>query len=202
MRLTIASLLLAVSSLPVDAAAVPAVETTLIEGKKAPHHFAAMDITDGIPQGPPLDATAALQPRRKMDYCVRDPARSGVCVAVAAVLGSVGSTIASSIKGSSNNHDCTLHTGSIDNVTWQAYATGENCDTKASVGTIAGAIDEYLRDQNGAVCGVHCLKLSLGGKWTGYVTLAANGEALNTYYCGSSGSFGQCGSGGEADAHN
>lgn len=92
------------------------------------------------------------------------------------------------------------HVGSIDGVTWKVWADGNNCDTTAQLNTISGAVQNYLRDSNKEVCGVHCVKLTHGGTWNGYITLAAPGEDLDDFYCGKFQPFGNCGSGGEDDA--
>ncbi|SMQ52383.1 unnamed protein product [Zymoseptoria tritici ST99CH_3D7] len=69
------------------AIAMPSSEFTM--GMKSPDHFASMDITDGIPTGPPVDLTnedpaLPLQAHKNVNYCIRDPARSGVCVSPSA----------------------------------------------------------------------------------------------------------------------
>ncbi|KAJ8118252.1 hypothetical protein ONZ43_g4032 [Nemania bipapillata] len=157
-----------------------------LEGKRAPHVTASLDLGD-------------LDKRRVVDYCIEDPARSGVCVALSGVVSAVAFGIASLVKADSDAQDCSTHTGTADNVTWSVYAEGQHCDTTAQLGTIAGAITNYLRAQGSNVCGVHCIRLTHGGTWEGYVTLAANGESISNYYCGSAFQFGSCGSGGESD---
>ena len=121
------------------------------------------------------------------------------CAGVAALVYQVATGIAGSLKGNSDAKDCTAHHGAADGVTWRVYATGANCDTTAQLSTIQGAVTDYLEQQNRQVCGVHCLKLSHGGTWTGYVTIAKEGTPLDSYYCGASNSFGNCSSGGEND---
>lgn len=123
----------------------------------------------------------------------------GVCVAIGAVTAQVAIGIASLVKSDSNAHDCTEHSGSIDGVVWQVHATGKNCDTTAELKTIQGAVTKYLKKQHLDVCGVHCLKLSHGGTYNGYVILAKAGTHLNNYYCGKYNSFGNCVSGGKND---
>ncbi|KAL6831562.1 hypothetical protein V8C40DRAFT_236752 [Trichoderma camerunense] len=138
-----------------------------------------------------------LQARKHVKICTASSARAGVCVAVTAVIAQVSLGIAGLVKGDSDKHDCKAHSGSIDGVSWKVYATGRNCDTSAELKTIQGAIAEYLRSVDDHVCGVHCLKLTHGGTWTGYVTLAPKGNNLDTFYCGSSNSFGHCVDGGK-----
>jgi hypothetical protein len=196
----------ALSAMGVEAAATPAVASPMyIEGKKAPDHFAFMDITDGIPTGPfqmmnmTPAATNSLLAREEVKTCIATSVRVGVCTGIVSYLTTLGFSIANQVKSSSNKHDCSVHNGHIDNVTWSTYASGRNCDTTAQAGTIAGSIDKYLRAQDSNVCGVHCLKMTHGGTWTGYVTLAPQGTDLDSFYCGSSNSFGQCSSGGKND---
>jgi hypothetical protein len=196
----------ALSAMGVEAAAMPAVDSPMyIEGKKAPDQFAFMDITDGIPTEPfemmtmTPAANNSLEARQDVKTCIATSVRAGVCIGLASYLTSFGFSLASQLKSSSDNHDCSVHNGHIDNVTWSTYATGRNCDTTAQASTIAGSIDKYLRAQNSNVCGVHCLKMTHGGTWTGYVTLAPQGTDLNSFYCGSSDSFGKCSNGGKKD---
>jgi hypothetical protein len=118
-------------------------------------------------------------------------------VGIAAVIG-IG--IASVLKNNSDAKDCTTHTASIDNVHWKVYATGASCDTTAQVRTIQGAVNKYIDKLDGEVCGVHCLKVTHGGTYAGFVTIAPKGTPLDGYYCGHSNRFGNCVSGGEDDA--
>lgn len=159
----------------------------------------------------------SLEKRVNIDICTASAARAGkyfaapeqdqtantssigVCVAISAVVAQVSLGIAGLVKSDSNAHDCSEHSGSIDGVTWKVYATGRNCDTTAQLDTIQGAVTKYLEKQNKNVCGVHCLKLSHGGTFTGYVTLAPAGTSLDGYYCGQYNSFGDCVSGGKND---
>ncbi|KAI1131822.1 hypothetical protein F5Y10DRAFT_261761 [Nemania abortiva] len=139
-----------------------------------------------------LDGDGDLQKRRRVDYCIRDPARSGVCVALSGAVSGVAFGIASLLKSDSSGNDCKAHSGSVDNVHWTVYAQGKHCDTTAQLSTIAGAISDYLRAQGGNVCGVHCIRLTHGGTWQGYVTLGPEDEVLDNYYCGSAYHFGNC----------
>ncbi|KAJ8128189.1 hypothetical protein O1611_g5447 [Lasiodiplodia mahajangana] len=159
-----------------------------LEGKRAAHVVGTMEL-DGD-----------LEKRRVVDYCVADPARSGVCVALSGVVSAVAFGIASILKSDSDANDCTAHSGQVDDIHWSVFANGSHCDTTAELGTIAGAMANYLRTQNQSLCGVHCIKMTHGGTWQGYVTLGPAGEPLDNYYCGSAYSFGDCGSGGKSDA--
>lgn len=122
-----------------------------------------------------------------------------MCASVVSLVGGIAFEITSLVKGNSDANDCTAHSGSVDKVHWTVFANGSHCDTTAQLNTIAGAIANYMRAQDSKVCGVHCIKLTHGGTWQGYISLAANGENLDTYYCGSAFSFGNCGSDGESD---
>lgn len=159
----------------------------------------------------------SLEKRRVVDICIAGPAQAGkyfaapaqdqtanassigVCVAIGAVIAQVALGIAALVKTDSNANDCNAHSGSIDGVTWKVYATGRSCDTTAQLNTIQGAVTKYLEKQNKNVCGVHCLKLTHGGTYAGYVTIAPAGTSLNSYYCGGFSSFGNCVSGGDND---
>ncbi|SMR55211.1 unnamed protein product [Zymoseptoria tritici ST99CH_1E4] len=82
--------ILAISALACQTAkAIAMPSSEFITGMKTPDHFASIDITDGIPPGPPVDLTnedpaLPLQARKNVNYCIRDPARSGVCVSPSA----------------------------------------------------------------------------------------------------------------------
>ncbi|TDZ71680.1 hypothetical protein CTRI78_v001892 [Colletotrichum trifolii] len=171
--------------------------------KRSPHNFATIDLTDGVPNEPVFgNATAdlPLDKRLNVKYCIESEAAVGTCSSVASLVAGIGFGIAGLVKSGSNNHDCTAHEGGIDSVTWRVYATGRNCDTTAQLETIAGAVQNYIRDSDSNLCGVHCIKLTHGGTWTGYVTIAAPGHQVDGYYCGEAESFGKCGSGGKNDA--
>lgn len=178
----------------------------LLEGKAQAHNLASLDISNGVPAGPihwfnasdPPDME--LEPRRMIDYCISDVTQAGVCVGVAGVVVQIGTAIGTAIKNRSKAHDCSAVSGKIDNVTWRSHAEG-GCHVKSELGTIEGAIDNYLRDVDKDVCGTHCIRMTHGGKWTAYVELAPAGTDLNSYYCGPAYHFGQCGSGGKKDRH-
>ncbi|KAJ7205508.1 hypothetical protein GGX14DRAFT_397654 [Mycena pura] len=176
-------------------------------GKQHAHTLVHMDITDGVPTGEPvlgfpISNSTDVAARRNVDYCIANAAQTGNCIQAAAFLAAIGVGIASILKSDSDNNDCTTHSGGVDSVTWEVYATGKNCNTDAELQTIAGAIDVYLRAQNKSVCGVHCIRLTHGGTYSGYVTLAAPGFNPDNFYCGSAYTFGQCGTGGGNDNHN
>ncbi|MCJ1467775.1 hypothetical protein MMC07_006400 [Pseudocyphellaria aurata] len=142
----------------------------------------------------------SLEKRRHIDICTASNARAGVCVAVGALTTQIALGIAGLLKSDSNAHDCTEHSAHIDNsVHWKVYAVGRNCDTTAQLNTIQGAVTKYIEEQGSNVCGVHCLKLSHGGTWQGFVTIAPVGADLDGYYCGTYNSFGNCISGGKED---
>lgn len=159
----------------------------------------------------------SLEKRRVVDICIASAARGGkdfaapeqdqtanassigVCVSIVAVSAQIVLGIAGLLKGDSDANDCTEHSASIDGVNWKVYASGNNCDTTAQLNTIQGAVTKYLEAQNNNICGVHCLKLSHGGTYTGYVTIAPAGTSLDSFYCGEYSSFGNCVSGGKND---
>ena len=85
------------------------VRAAALEGKNAANKLGSIDITNGIPTGPIdwfNDTTMAAEPtgleeRRVIDYCIANTAQAGVCIAVAGVLGQVGTGIASVVKSKS-----------------------------------------------------------------------------------------------------
>jgi hypothetical protein len=178
--------------------------STWIEGKEATHFQAIIELDDGIPTDPPqwVNGTdSGLQRRQGIRYCISGTAQAGVCLAVGGLVTQIGTGIGTAVKSKSDKHDCTAQDGQIDDVTYRVYATGRNCDTTAQLGTISGAIDKYLRDVNKNVCGTHCIQLTHGGTWTGYVVLAPSGTDVDSFYCGSAYTFGSCGTGGVNDQH-
>ena len=105
------------------------------------------------------------------------------------------------LEKNSNANDCSPHFASLDSLNWKMYATGDNCDTTAQQSTIEGALTKYVQDSaNGSVCGVVCLKMTHGGTWAGFITLAAPGYDASNYFCDDYDSFGSCASGGEKDS--
>lgn len=183
---------------------------------KLTDHTAHIDLANFEERADGL-SVRSLEKRRNVDICTASAARAGkyfaapaqdqtanassigVCVAIGAVTAQIALGIAALLKSDSNAHDCTAHSASIDGVTWKVYATGRNCDTTAQLNTIQGAVTKYLEKQNKKVCGVHCLKLSHGGTYNGYVTIAPAGTPLDGYYCGEFNAFGNCVSGGKND---
>ncbi|KAK6996554.1 hypothetical protein R3P38DRAFT_2799921 [Favolaschia claudopus] len=111
-------------------------------GKQHAHTLVHMDITDGEEYGL---LHSYCSPKRQL-HCDR-------------ILATIGSAIASSLKSDSDNNDCAAHTGSVDDVSWESMQR---------LKTIAGAIDVYLRAQDKAVCGVHCIRLTHGGTYSGH----------------------------------
>lgn len=174
-------------------------ERLSLMGLQSADSVATIDLTGAVP------GDHALVPRTPLDICVKDSGRAGVCASIAGIVTTIGVAIGTSAKGSSND-GCKVHSGAIDDVHWRVYATGKNgkqtnCGTTAQVTTIAGAIDAYLRDVDKDVCGVHCLRMTHGGTWAGYVSLAPAGLPVDNYYCGPAYSFGNCVHGGKKDAH-
>lgn len=158
------------SFLQVSALSLPALVADPLEGKSMPHYMSHIDITRDVGDYDGENATHTLVPRRNIDYCIRDPARSGVCVALGGAFSAVVFGIATLAKSSSSNNDCKLHQGQVDNTVYSYYAKGDNCDTTAELKTIAGAMANYFRDQKSNVCGTHCIKMTHGGTWEGYVS--------------------------------
>lgn len=123
--------------------------------------------------------------------------RAGVCYAGAGAIFTAAILISNQLKKDSNSNDCSVHYGSADGISWKVSASGRNCDTTAQQNTIQGSIDEWVDSVGDKLCGVHCLEMTHGGTWHGYVTIAPPGEDPSNYYCGSSTQTGACVSGGE-----
>jgi len=210
---TLISVLLYTSAISSRAAALPSPlpdSEQATEKNAIPEHLSLMGLQSAdsvatIDLAGAVPGNHTLAPRTPVNICVKDSGRAGVCVAIAGIVTTIGVAIGNSVKGSSND-GCKVHSGAIDDVHWKVYATGKNgkqtdCGTTAQVSTIAGAIDEYLRDVDKDVCGVHCLRMTHGGTWAGYVSLAPAGLPVDNYYCGPAYSFGSCVNGGKNDAH-
>jgi len=178
-------------------------DTGTMNGKLRPHSHHLIELDDSY-KGNASDIST-LEKRKQVTVCgvtVTLPAPS-TCYAfggTALTAAFLGYTIAHNILSSSSNHDCTLHSSSLDSVTWEWFATGSNCDTTAQADTIQGGLQDYLANTGNQVCGVSCIKVTHGGTYAGYVTLAAPGYDPSYYYCGSGDTFGNCVDGGASSA--
>ncbi|KAI0840133.1 hypothetical protein F5Y06DRAFT_294803 [Hypoxylon sp. FL0890] len=141
-----------------------------------------------------------LEKRRNVDYCWKSVHGAIGCTSLLLGGAGLGATIASFVKGGSNAHDCSSHVAALDGVTFTFRAEGRHCDTTAEQKTIQGAIQKFIDGIHNTLCGVDCIKLTHGGTWTGYVTIAADGIDPSHYYCGKSDVWSTCGSGGKNDA--
>jgi hypothetical protein len=143
--------------------------------------------------------STAIQARTDVEICQLLISAGSLCVSIVSAITTYSYQMASLVKSDSDGNDCTVHSGSMDSVHWQYYATGRNCDTTAQQSTIAGAIAVYLESQSSEVCGVHCLELTHSGTWAGYLTLGPSSLDLSGVSCSNSRTFTTCVSGGKND---
>lgn len=197
MQPTIVSLLSSLALVSPFTAAFPLTDASTSTAQLlAPHTSHMIDLESYETNG-----TMAVTKRTDVKVCTSlDPANVGACVAVVGTVSAIAIGIAGLLKSDSNSNDCGTHTGSLDGVNYSVYATGNNCDTTAQLGTISGALNNFIAtvDEN-TICGVQCLKLTHGGTWSAYVLLGQSSYNLNNYSCDLAGTFGSCASGGEAD---
>jgi hypothetical protein len=94
-------------------------------------------------------------------------------------------------------HNCGTVRGSFNDIQYEYYGSGRNCDTTALQKTIAGAIYHYLAVVEGnKVCGTQCLRLDHGGTWNGYIKFGKDSVFDANAYCGAGLAFSACASGG------
>ncbi|KAL3479169.1 hypothetical protein BJX99DRAFT_255700 [Aspergillus californicus] len=109
-------------------------------------------------------------------------------------------TIASVLRGQSDNHSCSRQMYLVDNLRVLSYVTGRHCDTTAEHDTIAGAIYHYTQTMyNGRLCGTTCLRLDHGGTWRAYLKIADERWWDSYVHCEDKMGFDICKSGGNND---
>ncbi|OTA61212.1 hypothetical protein K449DRAFT_434971 [Hypoxylon sp. EC38] len=169
-------------------------------GKFLPSRMTHIDLGDyELVERGELNASD-LEKRRNVDYCWKSVHGAIGCTGLVLGGAGLGATIAGLVKGSSNANDCQSHVASLDGVTFRFRAEGRNCDTTAEQKTIQGAIQNFIEGIHETLCGVDCIKLTHGGTWEGYVTIAAEGFDPTQFECGKSDQWTSCGSGGKYDA--
>lgn len=135
---------------------------------------------------------------RNVDWCASSAQTGGTCQNIYLDDENVAQQIGSQLYTDASNDDCTIHSGSIDDLYYRVYATttGGNCESTAEVGTIQGALYNWIQTEyeNGDLCGSQCVRLSHGGTWTGWLAISTSSSALNSFTCDSSVSVPNCGS--------
>ena len=111
-------------------------------------------------------------------------------------------TLAALLKRNANSNTCTGSSGVIDGVAYKfTTAPDGNCKTTAERGTIQGGLNRYFDYLGNQICGVHCVRLNHGGgTYRAYITLGPEGANLDSVSCASSGTYVDCGNGGQNDA--
>ncbi|CAG7562050.1 unnamed protein product [Fusarium equiseti] len=78
-------------------------------------------------------------------------------------------------------------------------AAGGDCDTIAEEKTIAGALEDHLKQYGDPLCETRCLNLTHGGTWNGYLLIGPADDFDSSAYCGPKLDFDHCTSGGKYD---
>lgn len=125
------------------------------------------------------------------------------CLSSTSLASSVALSVAALLYTKSDKRDC--HPEEFHNAEYQyAVRTKGSCHTTAQRPTIEGAMDHWIDEElPPSVCGVHCLKLTHGGNWQGYVVFGAGTYDWEKYLdqCTSVSKLGQCESGGKKYIH-
>ncbi|KAK6001644.1 hypothetical protein QM012_002134 [Aureobasidium pullulans] len=137
--------------------------------------------------------------RKAMTYCANQDSTNGDCEPLDDL---ISSTLAASLKGKSNQNDCSSSSGSVQGFSYSFYtAPSSTCDTTAERGTIQGGLNRYFDYLGGQLCGVHCVRLNHGGgTYRAYITLGPEGADLGSVDCSSSAVYVDCGNGGQNDS--
>lgn len=104
------------------------------------------------------------------------------------------------MSGSGGDGACTAVEYHDDRYQYAVQAQG-TCQTSAQRETVLGALLHYAdKELPDSICGLHCMRLTLGGDWEGYVVFGAPTYDWDYYLqrCRSVGQYGQCESGGRS----
>ena len=102
--------------------------------------------------------------------------------------------ITSTIRSSASQGGCTAVEYHDDRYKYAVRAKG-TCQAAAEPGTILGSLLDYVdKELPSSVCGMHCIMLTQGGGWEGYVMFGAKTydweQYLNRSYLVAK--YGQC----------
>jgi hypothetical protein len=125
------------------------------------------------------------------------------CLASTSLAGTIGLGVAGLLYSKSSNNDCSAEELDTPDYQYAVRTTGK-CHTTAQRTTIEGALDHYIDEEMPPnVCGVHCLKLTDGGNWQGYVVFGVGNYNWEKYLdqCAQVGKLGHCESGGKKYIH-
>ncbi|KAI0975625.1 hypothetical protein F4678DRAFT_275886 [Xylaria arbuscula] len=126
---------------------------------------------------------------RSLDWAASVPTSGLACLDIGDDSANIARNIGSQLFADAAANDCTLHTGSIDNLFYEVYATttGGDCSSTAQVDTIEGglnnAIGTVFGPTDAQLCGSQCIKVSHGGTWTGWVSISTDQTALQGFVC-------------------
>ncbi|KAE8155251.1 hypothetical protein BDV25DRAFT_134998 [Aspergillus avenaceus] len=165
-------------------------KTLAIEGQPLPDKCLTTNNTD---------TNVELVARTPIKACAYISA-TAACFAISKDLYHFAKTLGGGIKALSDQHNCAHSTGTIDNIRYDYYASGRNCDTTAQINTIAGAIYKYIdKIEHGNICGTQCVRLDHGGTWKGWLRMGHASSYNDKAYCGPGLNFDSCISGGNND---
>lgn len=135
---------------------------------------------------------------RNVDWCASSAPSGDSCQAIEWDALNIAKQIGNQLYTDYTNNDCASHSGSIDDIYYTVYATttGGDCRSTAELGTVQGALYDFIKTEyaNGKLCGSQCIKLSHGGTWMAWLTISTSQSALNSFTCDASVSVPNCGS--------
>ncbi|KAK1144914.1 hypothetical protein N8T08_004629 [Aspergillus melleus] len=145
------------------------------------------------------DSNVELVGRTPIETCAYISA-AAACFTLSKDLFHFAKTLAGGIKALSDQHNCAHDSGTINNIRYDYYASGRNCDTTAQINTIAGAIYKYIdKIEHGKICGTQCVRLDHHGTWKGWLRMGHASSYNDKAYCGPGLNFDSCVSGGNND---
>ncbi|KAG5657935.1 hypothetical protein KAF25_007968 [Fusarium avenaceum] len=123
------------------------------------------------------------------------------CTVIAANGVSLVKALANQIKNAANHKSCGEFSGTAakGTVRYRYYSAGGDCDTTAEEKTIAGALEDHLKQFGDPLCETQCLNLTHGGTWNGFLLIGPADDFNSKAYCGPKLHFDHCTSGGKND---
>jgi len=172
-----------------------------------PERWARYDLE--MPIGKSVTSEAVITQDNSTDFALEKRRQVGVCefiivtascIAIKNELQSYVNYMANFIKNLADQRNCGTFTSQIGNVKFRYHANGKNCGTTAEQATIAGAIENHLKKNNGGeLCATECLDLTHDGTWDGFLLIGPSNSFDASRYCGPTLDFGKCTSGGKED---
>ncbi|KAH7251039.1 hypothetical protein BKA59DRAFT_523973 [Fusarium tricinctum] len=140
------------------------------------------------------NSASALEKRRNVNVC-RFINTVASCTVIAANGFSLVKTIVNQIRNAANHKSCGEFTGTAA----KGKSAGGDCDTTAEEKTIAGALEDHLKQFGDPLCENQYLNLTHSGTWNGYLLIGPADGFDSKVYCGTKLNFDHCTSGGKND---